>query len=120
MKLEFLDREGGVATPGYAVLNKRREVAIFWWVPKRPGRTMLPPWAAFRRYDGVTGGWRQGNGEVYMREWGRWFGGLGNAERAGYAAAHPAPGDGSWHGFYERVEASLSQTSYRNTLYMGR
>lgn len=62
-----------------------------------------PPWVVFPNTDPTWGGWRQGPGEVWLREqWLPFWSSRNARERADYLAAHRPPSD-EWRMYLEHV-----------------
>jgi hypothetical protein len=82
-------------------------IQSFEYYPTDPDGFMLPPWAAFPGFTGVTIFWRMAPGEAYWDRWHAWYHSLSTARRAAYRARFPAPTDEeqAWEGFYDRTGA---------------
>lgn len=64
---------------------------------------MLPPWKKYPKIKRFSIGWRMGDGEDYLGDWGEWYIKLEKQEKEDYRKKYPLPF--MWWGFY-RLYAS--------------
>ena len=60
---------------------------------------MLPPWLIYPEIKAMSIGWRMGDGEAYLIEWGDWYEKLSKDEEMEYQANYPPPS--YWFNFYK-------------------
>lgn len=97
---EFEVDTGGKGDAVVAVWAPFGGVARCEFRPSDPSRCWLPPWATYPGYTSVTMNWRQGTGEVYLRDWWRWYLALPVEQQVAYRTRFPEPDRDGWPGFY--------------------
>lgn len=98
---EFEVDTGGVGDAVVAVWVPVGGVSRCEFRPLDPARAWVPPWAAYPGYSSVTMNWRQGSGEVYLRDWWRWYSAQSAGQQAAYRERFPEPDRAGWPGFYD-------------------